>query len=260
MEDVTCKICNQKSAFVFSAVLLKKHNVKYFHCQHCSFLQTEEPYWLDEAYCQAIGTDDTGLLKRNLLLSKRTSVIINSYFNKKSKFLDYAGGYGLFVRLMRDIGYDFYWSDLFAENLLARGFEFKNENKTELITAFECFEHFTNPIEEIDKMFEFSDSILFSTRTFHDNPPKPEEWWYYSLKNGQHVSLYSNKTLRFIADKYNLYLNSDNKSFHLLSKKKISNWYFNLLMKLSVIGLSSIVNIGMKSKTDSDYLLLSESK
>ena len=172
MPDITCKICGNKTDYIFSAVILQKNNIKYFHCKNCGYLQTEEPYWLDEAYSSAIGTEDTGLLKRNILLSKRTSVIINFFFNKNKKFLDYAGGYGVFVRLMRDVGYDFYWSDAYAENLLARGFEYSNKDEIELITAFECFEHFSNPIAEIERMLKKSGSILFSTRIFHGKPPK----------------------------------------------------------------------------------------
>ncbi|MDX1798890.1 MAG: class I SAM-dependent methyltransferase [Candidatus Lokiarchaeia archaeon] len=258
--NVTCKICSSESEFVFSATVLQKYEVKYYHCPYCGFLQTEEPYWLDEAYSFAIGAEDTGLLKRNYLLTKRTSVLINFFFNKSDKFLDYAGGYGIFVRLMRDIGFDFYWKDSYAENLIARGFEYNADDKIELITAFECFEHFVNPIEEIDKIFTISDSVLFSTRIFHGKPPKPDDWWYYSLNAGQHISLYSRQTLRSIADKFNLYLNTDNKSIHLFSKKKINNTYFNLLLKLSVMGLVKLTNLSMKSKTDSDFELLSDKK
>jgi len=258
--NVACKICGGYSICIFSATVLQKYDVKYYHCPVCGFLQTEEPYWLDEAYGSAIGIEDTGLLKRNFLFSKRVSVLIKFLFNKEKRFLDYAGGYGIFVRLMRDVGYDFYWNDPFAENLLARGFEYNNNDKMELITAFECFEHFTNPIQEIEKMLNISESILFSTRIFHNEPPAPNKWWYYNLKSGQHVSLYSKQTLNYLADRFNLYLNTDNKSFHLFSKKKINNTYFNLLLKLSVMGLSKLTNLSVKSKTDSDFERLSNRK
>ena len=33
--------------------------------QVCDFLQTEEPFWLKEAYESAIGITDTGIIKRN---------------------------------------------------------------------------------------------------------------------------------------------------------------------------------------------------
>ena len=256
IENNTCKICGHVTKYVFSAKLLNKYNVGYYFCANCGFLQTEEPYWLDEAYNSAIGIEDTGILKRNLLFSKRVSVLISFLFNKKNKFLDYAGGYGIFVRLMRDTGFDFYWNDPFATNLVARGFEFHNEDKVELITAFECFEHFKEPIKEFNNIISLSDSILISTRVFKNTPPPPDEWWYYSLNSGQHISLYSIKTFQYLAKKYNLNLNTDYKSFHMLTKMKINNYAFNFLLKLSLIGLADLVNLGLKSKTDPDFDLI----
>lgn len=253
---MNCKICSAKSENVFSAKILHKYKINYYHCSNCGFLQTEEPYWLEESYDSAINIEDTGLLKRNFTFVKTTSVIINFFFNKGAAFLDYAGGYGIFVRLMRDIGFDFYWRDPFAPNLVARGFDFNDDEKIELITAFECFEHFNNPITEIEKMLHITNNVLFSTRVFNGKPSQPDSWWYYSLNSGQHISMYTVNTLKFIADKYNLYLNTDNKSLHLISKKKINNTYFNLLKKMSSLGLAGILNLSLKSKTDLDYELL----
>ena len=97
---MNCKICNSESKEVFSAKVLNKYNVKYYQCPSCGFLQTEEPYWLDEAYKSAIGIADTGIQKRNQLFADRSSVIISSFFDPKKKFLDFAGGYGIFVRMI----------------------------------------------------------------------------------------------------------------------------------------------------------------
>ncbi len=151
-----------------------------------------------------INIEDTGLLKRNILFAKRTSVLLFFLFNKDSAFLDYAGGNGLFVRLMRDQGFDFYWSDPYTENIFARGFEYDNQKKVDLITTFESFEHFTNPLAEISKMLSLSRNILFSTEIYKGNPPRADKWDYYSFSHGQHISLYSERTLRYIADKFKL--------------------------------------------------------
>ncbi len=49
----------------------------------------------------------------------------------------------MFVRLMRDNGFDFYRSDRQCENLFAKGFEASLDVSPsyELLTAFEVFEH-----------------------------------------------------------------------------------------------------------------------
>jgi hypothetical protein len=253
-----CKICNNESKEIFSAEIINKHNISYYFCPNCNFLQTEDPYWLDEAYKSAIGKADTGILRRNQLFAKRSSAIISHFFDANNKFLDFAGGYGIFVRMMRDIGFDFYWGDPYAQNLFAKEFEHNKQYNYELITAFECFEHFTDPINQIQKMLELSENIIFSTRTFQGSPPKPTDWWYYSLDSGQHISFYSITTLKYLAEKFKMHLNSDNKAFHMLSKKKINNLWFGAILKMSHVGFSRIFNYRLKSRTETDHELLSK--
>jgi len=249
---MTCKICNKKSNFIFKAKILKKYNVKYFHCQNCGFLQTEDPYWLEEA----INISDTGIMSRNLSLSQLSTLILFFFFNKNAKFLDFAGGYGIFVRLMRDIGFDFYWYDKFSNNLLARGFEYENEGGIELITSFEAFEHFDKPIEEIESMLKTSKNILFSTELYGDTPPNPDKWGYYGLNHGQHISFYNLRTLQDIAQKYNLNLYSNGKTLHLFTEKKLNNLLFNFVLKMNRLGTFYVVKRFLKSKTMSDWELL----
>jgi hypothetical protein len=255
---MNCRICSSESKEIFSAKILNKHVIKYYHCSECDFLQTEDPFWLNEAYESALGITDTGIIKRNQLFAKRSSAVISSFYNSNKKFLDFAAGYGIFVRMMRDFGFDFYWYDPFAENLFAKGFEYNKQDEVLLVTAFECFEHFANPLEEIEKMLKISENIIFSTRVFQGVPPKPDDWWYYSLDSGQHISFYSTMTLKYLADKFSLHLNSDNKAFHVLSKEKHSDFLFNLILKLSDLGLTKLFQFGLKSKTEADNEFLSK--
>lgn len=64
-----CKICAKQSNQIFKTKILNKYDISYFHCKHCGFLQTEEPYWLDEAYAESINMSDTGYMQRNLMLA-----------------------------------------------------------------------------------------------------------------------------------------------------------------------------------------------
>jgi 2-polyprenyl-3-methyl-5-hydroxy-6-metoxy-1,4-benzoquinol methylase len=221
-----CKVCTKQTTAVFEARMLGKYTVTYYHCQHCGFLQTEEPYWLDEAYKSPINIMDTGILSRNIRLSEITAALLYSSFDTKKKYLDFAGGYGIFTRLMRDVGFDFYWHDPYTENMVSRGFEYdgNESDDIELITSFESFEHFTNPLEEIEKMLKISKNIIFSTSLIPKTIPKPEQWWYYGLEHGQHISFFSYKTLEYIAQKYDLNLYSDKEDIHMLTTKKIANF------------------------------------
>jgi transcription initiation factor TFIIIB Brf1 subunit/transcription initiation factor TFIIB len=58
-----CKICESESFYFANANILNKYNAAYFKCTNCGFVQTEEPYWLEEAYSQPIAETDSGLCR-----------------------------------------------------------------------------------------------------------------------------------------------------------------------------------------------------
>lgn len=223
-----CLICNTELEPIFNTKVLNKYDVQYFFCQTCGLMQTEKPYWIEEAYVSSINDTDIGLIQRNINLVNISKKIINLAFNNKGKFLDFAAGYGLFVRLMRDYGYDFYWSDLYTPNLFAKGFEYDDE-KIDLITTFESFEHFINPIDEIENLLKISKNILFSTEIIPQPIPNPNNWWYYSPDHGQHICFYSKKTFRYIAKKYGINYYTNGKNIHLLTEKKISILWLKMI-------------------------------
>ncbi|MFA4828255.1 MAG: class I SAM-dependent methyltransferase [Thermodesulfovibrionales bacterium] len=249
-----CKICTAETAFFAREKILQKQVISYFKCDHCGFIQTEEPCWLKESYSHAINRSDVGLVTRNLSLAKITKCLIFTLFDKNARFIDYGSGYGLLVRLMRDSGLDFYYYDKFCENILSPGFEADTSCKTryELLTAFEVFEHLVNPLEEIENMFSFSQDILFTTELLPINNPGPSEWWYYGLEHGQHISFYNLKTLKVIAQIYNMNVYSAG-SVHLLSKRKINKHLFTFLTKNYITNIISPLMI-KKSLLQSDFI------
>ncbi len=252
-----CKICLKENRKIFKAKIMNEYSIDYFKCDYCGFIQTEDPYWLAEAYKNPINISDTGYIQRNITLSKKLSILLNIFFNINGIYVDYAGGYGVFVRLMRDIGFDYYWDDKFTKNLFAIGFEWKNNllKNSEAVTAFECFEHFIEPMKEIENMLLISQNIIFTTMIVPFPVPKPEDWWYFGLDHGQHISFYSEKTFKYIAEYYKLnYYHID--FFHILTEKNnISNLKLNIL-KLSKYGLHNIFIKRLKSRTWSDYILM----
>ncbi|MTJ47266.1 glycosyltransferase [Dolichospermum sp. UHCC 0259] len=218
----TCKVCGSDSHYFSTAKILQKYDVDYFQCSNCGFVQTEHPYWLNEAYSEAIATSDVGLVYRNNMMANIATKLLFNHFDHEANFLDYGGGYGLFVRLMRDQGFKFYWYDKFCKNIFATGFELTENIKSDLllVTAFELFEHFTYPLQELEEMLKLAPNILFSTSLLPENNPQPDQWWYYTPHEGQHISIYTRKSLEVLAEKYNLKLYTDGNSLHLLTKNK----------------------------------------
>ena len=253
---MNCKICGHTASHHFSVKIMNKYLGEYFICPNCKFLFAGDPFWLQEAYKNPINLSDTGLVDRNINFNKILSLLIYFLFDSKGQFLDYAGGYGMFTRLMRDTGFDFYWFDPYCENLLSRGFEYNmnSKEKVEVLTAFEVFEHLENPISEIEKMLTYSDDIFFSTELLPFPVPDPENFWYYGFDHGQHISFYSPTTLSFIARKYGLkYYNLGN--LHLFATKKFSLLYLRALKKGAKF-LYPFVKMNMNSRTFEDHLKL----
>jgi hypothetical protein len=223
-----CKVCGAKNHFLFSEKILGKYNISYYKCEFCGFIQTEEPYWTEEAYHSAITNLDIGYVYRNLMYKDFVSSFIakNKPFNPSARFLDYGGGYGLFVRLMRDIGFDYYREDLYCENIFAQYFDVKDINTNqpfEMLTCFEVFEHLVNPVSEIEKMLNYSKSILFSTELQPNIELKSsDDWQYFAPETGQHIAFFTKKSLEVLAEKFGLNLYTDNQTIHLLTDKVLN--------------------------------------
>lgn len=219
------KITGADTTLLFTAKILNKYDVKFYRSNDTGFIQTEEPYWLQEAYSSAITKLDVGLVYRNITLRERIGPLLLTYFNKNGVFLDYAGGYGLFTRLMRDEGFNFYHTDKFCQNIFADYFDLTDlpaNTRFEALTAFEVFEHLANPLEEINEMLGFTDNLFFTTELQPQGINSVDDWSYFSTETGQHIAFYNEASLKAIAYKlgYNFY--TDGKFLHLFTRT-----YFN---------------------------------
>lgn len=228
---ISCRVCNSPADFFATARILGKHDISYYHCKNCFFIQTESPYWLNEAYADAIIKSDIGLVSRNVSFCKHTKLLINTVFNPNAKFVDYGGGYGMYVRLMRDAGFDFYRADPHCQNLFSQGFDATPGTQYEALTAFEVFEHLAEPVQTVAEMLTYSKSILFSTRLMPNPPPNPDAHWYYALEGGQHVALYHQRSLEVLAERFGLYLATDGRGLHLMTPHRAATRWFKLALR-----------------------------
>ena len=249
-----CKVCTMPSKYYDDACILRKYNIKYYRCMSCGFVQTETPYWLKEAYSAAISRLDTGILFRNLQNHHITAAVINALIPETKRSLDYGAGHGIFVRLMRDSGYDFLWHDPYATNDYAGGFEHKMGDTYDLLTSFEVLEHLVDPVDELSKMMTLSPNVLITTELLPNPTPKISEWWYYAPLSGQHISFYTPDTLKMIALRFGRILTSRG-PYHLFTVEPKNKLLFRIAA--SVNG-SRIMNALCKrpSLKESDYQIM----
>lgn len=245
-----CRVCENSADYLMNGELIQI-SVSYYECPVCGYVETEEPTWLDRAYSDAINLSDTGIMVRN---ETNAHIVLATLFvldSLKGTVVDCAGGYGILVRKLRDIGIDAYWSDRYCDNLLAKGFEYLG-GKAELVTSFESFEHFVNPAEELDNMLKIAPSVLLSTEIIARPAPAQSDWWYYGKEHGQHIGFFRVQTLQTLASSRGKYLLTDGHSYHLFSDKKINlaTWRFARIFARKFPG---VLAQKLVSKTFSDH-------
>lgn len=252
----TCRVCGSIAKYLWDADLLDL-TVRYFECEVCGYVQTESPYWLDRAYSEVINDSDTGIMYRNLnniQIVIATLIILGSLHGR---VVDCAGGYGILVRLLRDYGIDALWSDRYCQNLVARGFEY-DSGGADLVTAFEAFEHFVHPDEELDRLLAISPNVLLTTGLITGSTPGPGEWRYYGKEHGQHIGFFRLKTLEFLATGHGKYLISNGSSYHLISDRPVNRivWEALFIVWRVLLKAEKIIPgiLGLRPKIEQDHL------
>jgi hypothetical protein len=196
-----CRLCGADAALHFVRRHCDGEQVAYYLCEGCGSLQTQAPHWLDEAYAKSDAPDlDTFAGERAL----RNRAFVALLFRlcgldpRTDRLVDWGGGTGLLVRLLRDGGIDAYHYDRYERNHYASGFGFDPRMRHRFATAFEVWEHYPHPARELDEIFGLApDFLLVSTSLFDGQGP---DWEYLGPAKSQHVFFYSDRAMRRIAD------------------------------------------------------------
>lgn len=197
-ENHACRFCGGTVRHCFNLLMLKKHDVRYYECNACGCMQTEQPYWLDEAYSSHLSSLDTGAAERNLA-NLALVYFVARLFNVKN-LIDFGGGDGLLCRLLRDRDLDAYCSDKYAKPTYAQGFT-APDFKPDMTTAFEVLEHLVSPASEIEAFFAGKPKVvLFSTEIYKKE--LGNNWPYFIPDTGQHIFFYSNQAFELLAERF----------------------------------------------------------
>lgn len=224
-----CKLCESATEDFGALKILRSFDARYRRCTACGFVFVERPFWLEHAYSSAIAASDTGIVVRNLKLAEATGLLISLAFTGAQRFLDFGGGAGLLVRLMRDRGFDFRLLDKYCENIFAAGFEAQPSEQFDLVTCMEVVEHLPEPLPTFQELAALAPSIVFSTELLPQTANRPGEWWYYAPETGQHVSFYTVSALQVIAERLQMRLATNSVNLHVLSRTPVSNRVLRLV-------------------------------
>jgi glycosyltransferase involved in cell wall biosynthesis len=194
-----CRLCSGNTRLAFRKQVMGQHNVGYYRCEQCFSLQTEAPYWIEQADAGDPERYDTGKASRTLanfmLLPELLQIL---QVSKSDVALDFGGRTGLFGRLMRDIGFNFFTHDKFGSNEFMGGYTWNSLNlPCKLITLFQVAEHFTDPVQEWKQLLACNPQwIIGSTELYAD---QSSDWHHLNPLSGQHVFFYSREALALIA-------------------------------------------------------------
>lgn len=234
-----CKICGESCELLFTTNnILGKYKANYLRCTNCGFIFIENPFWLEEAYTEPISELDNGILRRNDKFANYLARLLknNAEFSSNDNYLDYGSGYGIFVRMMRDRGYNFFAYDQYCKNIFSQEYSIQpqTEMKFKLITLLEVIEHISDPFFFLQNLSEKASYIFITTELIPNiKINSVDDWHYFSPLPGQHISFFTNNSLKILSVKLGMYLESDKKQIHLLHKTKFSrhNYLDNRIKK-----------------------------
>jgi len=229
-EETACRLCGGDTKVHFTDLVLRKLSCRYLLCDSCGSLQTEQPYWLDEAYkSSSIADADTGVFLRginNLCILYLSTWLLGSA--KRARVLDFGGGNGLLCRMLRDVGFDARLSDQYARNEIARGFDDIGETP-DVICSFEVAERFPDPRAGMAAILgRGAMTAIVGPETFRG---QGKDWWYISPHSGQHLFFYSHIGMKILADLHG-YIYERVGSLHFFLKRPLSPWQSSLLWRV----------------------------
>ena len=192
-----CRVCTGETQTLFTLPIMGKYEGTYRQCLECGTLQVENPHWLREAYTDShLTLLDVGALHRGMNTWAGTHLIMDIWGFTRS--LDWGTGDGLLPRYLRDRGFDAYGEDKYSPRTHCRAFTPPPGWTPQIITAWEVWEHWENPGEELDKILSHNPEVhLFSTELWRG---QGRDWGYLAPTEGQHITFYTPDALRRMSE------------------------------------------------------------
>jgi SAM-dependent methyltransferase len=212
-----CKICGSKC---LDHLYNKRSNSNYYFCKVCEFAFQDENEVVSLEEEKRIYDLHNNNFKSTGYVEMFENFIdkaVNPFTNLEKSALDYGCGPGtVLAEILRSQGWNVKTYDPIYDN----GSDY-NKVKYNLITSTEVFEHFLNPVielEKISKLLNKGGVLAIMTLLRPKTPAEFKDWWY--TRDTTHISFYSQKTLYLLGKMFGLeMIYNDNK--RLIAFRKI---------------------------------------
>jgi hypothetical protein len=230
-----CPITGQEMRPLFKHQVLGRYEVEYFFSDQSGLIQTQEPFWLEEAYQAVISELDTWVGLRNVTNARRLEAMLALLFPADAVFVDVACGYGILTRLLRDIGFSAFGHDKYCANIFAKPFEPSPNTRASAICTFEVLEHLMDPVQFLsEEMKRYQTDTVIASTTLFDGAIPGFDWPYYSFESGQHLSFYQPRTLDLVARALGCRYFRLPWDYHLITRRPVAAWQLFLLRTRSI--------------------------
>lgn len=195
--------------------------IYYALCAKCGFCFAPELHtWPLDKFSEAIYNNDYVLVDPDYIEARprANAGMLRSIFASLPatvRHLDYGGGNGELVRLLRESN----WQSVSYDPFVDRRTSPTQLGEFELVTAFEVFEHVPDVqklMSDLRSLLSKDGLVMFSTLLSDGNihPSQRLSWWYASPRNG-HISLFSRKSLAILAQECGFNFGSFSDGFHV---------------------------------------------
>lgn len=197
--------------------------MEYYRCESCDFLCCPEMLsWTPQDLGNRVYNKDYVIYDPDYLgpRPKNYAQFLKNNVNKAKlksiKHLDYGSGEGILTQELSKSRWNSSFYDPYSSPVKPAGVY-------NFITAIEVFEHALNIDETIKDIKSMLDSrngvILFSTLFADKNTDI--DWWYIGARNG-HISILSEKSMKILAIRNNLFFSSIGTGMHVLQTTRNS--------------------------------------
>ena len=210
---MNCKICGSSDLKVIDI------KDKYYYCNNCEviFIAEKEIVAPGEEKKRYEGHDNNHQNEGYVnMFEKFIDNVIEPNLNLEvdDQVLEFGCGPGpVLADLLEEKGADVDGYDpyFFPEKIY-------EEKNYDLITSTEVFEHFSDPLKEMNLLDSHlkTDAYLAVMTSFHPGPGEFEDWWY--KWDPTHIVFYNQRTFEYLASQFDLEIVYTDKENYILFK------------------------------------------